>query len=55
MKTSNLIENWNPSEGKLKQLFTYLTGYDIMLVSSREDLQYLKALNLFSLPGIPGK
>ena len=31
------VENWDGHKGKLKQLFTLLTGYDIMSEESRKD------------------
>jgi hypothetical protein len=50
MKTTTSIlpvyENWSNKKHRLQQLFTWLTGYDIILEGSREDLAPEKMLSI---------
>ena len=43
---SPVYENWSNNKHKLKDLFTWLTGYDIMQDGSREDLVSEKVLRI---------
>lgn len=51
MKTTPAVilpvnENWNGNKHKLKQLFTWVTGYDIIPGGSKEDISPEKMLEV---------